>query len=153
MAQRNPPAARVSAFASFLVRCVKVVKQSIATWEVQVDSDTDISTHNHETNKLIFDAYRGAKFISIPAHFRLELGLYDGYEDELFGYLPISVEAAWSVPVMNGNAGDDVLFVQDQMNITYVVAMQTSIQKKCFFQWDNTMSRRNDGNGERNQRY
>ncbi|KUF78886.1 hypothetical protein AM588_10000534 [Phytophthora nicotianae] len=25
------------------------------------------------------------------------------------------------------------------MNITYVVAMQTSIQKKCFFQWDNTM--------------
>ncbi|ETM37574.1 hypothetical protein, variant, partial [Phytophthora nicotianae] len=61
--------------ASFLVRCVKIVKQGIAAWEVQVDSDTEISTHNHETNKLIFDSYRGAKSISIPAQVRRELGL------------------------------------------------------------------------------
>ncbi|ETL93307.1 hypothetical protein L917_08510, partial [Phytophthora nicotianae] len=44
----------------------------------------------------------------------------------------------------DGDAGNDVLFVQDQMDITCVIAMQTSIQKKS---WGDTTSRRNDGNG------
>ncbi|ETP14261.1 hypothetical protein F441_10782 [Phytophthora nicotianae CJ01A1] len=62
MAQRNPPAAKVSAF-------------GMAAWEVQLESDTEISTHNHETNNFIFDSYREAKFISIPSQVHREFGL------------------------------------------------------------------------------
>ncbi|KAG6943168.1 hypothetical protein JG687_00018619, partial [Phytophthora cactorum] len=53
--------------ASFMVRCVRVVKQGIAAWEVCVDPNTEISTHNHDTSKIIYDSYRGAKSMSIPA--------------------------------------------------------------------------------------
>ncbi|KAG4238756.1 hypothetical protein PC116_g13200 [Phytophthora cactorum] len=61
--------------ASFMVRCVRVVKQGIAAWEVCVDPNTEISTHNHDTSKIIYDSYRGAKSMSIPAQVRRELGL------------------------------------------------------------------------------
>ncbi|KAF1790965.1 MULE transposase domain [Phytophthora cactorum] len=39
----------------------------------------------------------------------------------------------------DGDVGNDVLFVQDQMDITCVIAIQTSIQKKYFFQWGDTL--------------
>ncbi|ETL40447.1 hypothetical protein L917_08276, partial [Phytophthora nicotianae] len=82
MAQRNSPAERVSAF---------VDKKGIAAWEVQVDSDTEISKHNHEAIKLIFDSCRGAIDSSLGSPRAWAL---DGYEDEHFRYQPISVEAA-----------------------------------------------------------
>ncbi|KAG3021501.1 hypothetical protein PC121_g959, partial [Phytophthora cactorum] len=54
---------------------IRVVKQGIAAWEVCVDPNTEISTHNHDTSKIIYDSYRGAKSMSIPAQVRRELGL------------------------------------------------------------------------------
>ncbi|KAG3245173.1 hypothetical protein PI124_g10087 [Phytophthora idaei] len=61
--------------ASFIVRCIRVVKQGIAAWEVCVDPNTEISTHNHNTSKIIYDSYRGAQSMSIPSQVRQELGL------------------------------------------------------------------------------
>ncbi|KAG6960098.1 hypothetical protein JG688_00009771 [Phytophthora aleatoria] len=61
--------------ASFMVRCGKVTKLGFAEWEACVVPKTEISTHNHETNKLIYDWYRGAKSMPILPQVRRELGL------------------------------------------------------------------------------
>ncbi|KAF1774404.1 hypothetical protein GQ600_8344 [Phytophthora cactorum] len=131
--------------ASFMVRCVRVVKQGIAAWEVCVDPNTEISTHNHDTSKIIYDSYRGAKSMSIPAQVRRELGLLTDMKtstsdinrylskeldivltpqqtrnilQQILGSTTLERTKTILDAFADGDVGNDVLFVQDQMDIT-----------------------------------
>ncbi|KAE9204365.1 hypothetical protein PF002_g20652 [Phytophthora fragariae] len=61
--------------AGYLVRSEEVISDGQAKWQVCVVPGTEISTHNHKTNKIIYDSYRGAKSMPLPPQVRKELGL------------------------------------------------------------------------------
>ncbi|KAE9329253.1 hypothetical protein PR003_g15601 [Phytophthora rubi] len=61
--------------AGYLVRSEEVISDGQAEWQVCVVPGTEISTHNHKTNKIIYDSYRGAKSMPLPPQVRKELGL------------------------------------------------------------------------------
>ncbi|OWZ14873.1 hypothetical protein PHMEG_00011573 [Phytophthora megakarya] len=147
--------------ASFLVRCDYVVEGGIGRWMVQVDEETEISTHNHKTTKLIFDSYSSGRSQKFLLKVRNELGLLKRVQiskSNVSRYLVEELDMTIT-PQQTRNIlrdllevstlerikalidafveedGNDVLLVQEQMNITCVIAMQTNIQKKRFRQW------------------
>ncbi|KAG2962266.1 hypothetical protein PC119_g25868 [Phytophthora cactorum] len=61
--------------AGFLVRSERAVVDGQAKWQVSVAPGSEISLHNHKTNKLIYDSYHGAKSMLLTPQARQELGL------------------------------------------------------------------------------
>ncbi|KAG3203007.1 hypothetical protein PC129_g23071 [Phytophthora cactorum] len=59
----------------FLVRSERAVVDGQAKWQVSVAPGSEISLHNHKTNKLIYDSYHGAKSMLLTPQARQELGL------------------------------------------------------------------------------
>ncbi|ETP38984.1 hypothetical protein, variant [Phytophthora nicotianae P10297] len=151
--------------ASFTIRSRNAVKNGVARWEVAVELESEISKHNHKTSKTIYDSYRGAKSMPLPSKVREDLGLLTDMKastadinrylsDKLDMVLTtqqtrnILQEVLGSTTVERTRVlldtfveedNNDVLRVQDQMGITCVIAMQTSLQKKCFEQWGDSL--------------
>lgn len=115
---------------------------------------------------IFFDSNRGAKYMSIPAKVRRDLGrltdMKTGTSDinrdlskeremvltpqqtrcilrQVLGSTTLERTKTILDDFADGNVGKAVLFVQDQMDITCVIAMQTATQKKCFCQWGDTL--------------
>ncbi|POM78914.1 LOW QUALITY PROTEIN: Hypothetical protein PHPALM_3505 [Phytophthora palmivora] len=151
--------------ASFTVRSVKVVEDGTATWKVRIDAETEISLHNHKTTKAIYESYSGPKSSTLSRNVRQDLGLLTEMKTstaDINRYLADKIDIAITLQQTRNllrhllgsttlertealldtfadEEGNHVLFVQDQMDITCVIAMQTAVQKTCFQQWGDTL--------------
>ncbi|GMF29292.1 unnamed protein product [Phytophthora fragariaefolia] len=96
--------------ASFVVRAVKIVKRGNAKWQVCVDENIDLTP---QQTRNVLRQVLGSSTLERTKN------ILDTFAEE--------------------DAGNDVLLVQDQLDITCVIAMQTSIQKACFEQWRDTL--------------
>ncbi|KAF1776100.1 hypothetical protein GQ600_6759 [Phytophthora cactorum] len=145
--------------AGFLVRSERAVVDGQAKWQVSVAPGSEISLHNHKTNKLIYDSYHGAKSMLLTPQARQELGLLTEMKAstaDITRYLSDKLDMVITPQVTRNivrqvlgkssterskvildsfadeDSGNEVLLVQDQLDITCIIAMQTSVQKTCF---------------------
>ncbi|KAE8956451.1 hypothetical protein PR002_g31466 [Phytophthora rubi] len=152
--------------AGYLVRSEEVISDGQAEWQVCVVPGTEISTHNHKTNKIIYDSYRVAKSMPLPPQFRKELGLLKQVNTstaDINRYLSNKLDMLLSPQqtrnilqhvlgssilertktLLDGFAdedvGNDVLLVQDQIGISCAIAIQTWIQKQWFLEWGDSI--------------
>ncbi|POM76235.1 LOW QUALITY PROTEIN: Hypothetical protein PHPALM_6549 [Phytophthora palmivora] len=157
--------------AGFTVRSVKSIVNGCVAWNVQTIQGTErrhkifiaqISLHNHKTNQVIYDSYRGAKSRQLAPEVRHELGLLTDMKvpsPDINRYLSDKLDVILSPQqtrhilqlvlgsttiertkllldtFAESDSGNDVLLVQDQLDITCIIVMQTSAQKTCFKQW------------------
>ncbi|POM71951.1 LOW QUALITY PROTEIN: Hypothetical protein PHPALM_11413 [Phytophthora palmivora] len=151
--------------ASFTVRSVRVVEDVTATWKVRIDAETEISLHNHKTTKAIYESYSGPKPSALSRNVRQDLGLLTEMKTstaDINRYVADKIDIAITpqqtrnllrhllgsttlertkalLDTFADEEGNHVLFVQDQMDITCVIAMQTAVPKTCFQQWGDTL--------------
>ncbi|KAG2975752.1 hypothetical protein PC120_g25791, partial [Phytophthora cactorum] len=138
--------------AGFLVRSERAVVDGQAKWQVSVAPGSEISLHNHKTNKLIYDSYHGAKSMLLTPQARQELGLLTEMKTitaDITRYLSDKLDMVITPQVTRNivrqvlgkssterskvildsfadeDSGNEVLLVQDQLDITCIIAMQT----------------------------
>ncbi|KAG3049186.1 hypothetical protein PC122_g23638, partial [Phytophthora cactorum] len=136
----------------FLVRSERAVVDGQAKWQVSVAPGSEISLHNHKTNKLIYDSYHGAKSMLLTPQARQELGLLTEMKAstaDITRYLSDKLDMVITPQVTRNivrqvlgkssterskvildsfadeDSGNEVLLVQDQLDITCIIAMQT----------------------------
>ncbi|POM81601.1 Hypothetical protein PHPALM_403 [Phytophthora palmivora] len=164
--RRNHDSRFTGCEAGFLVRTERIAVDGQGKWEVRIVDGSEISLHNHRTTKTIYDSYRSAKSMPMSPEVRRELGLLNEMNTrtaDINRYLSDKLDMVLT-PQQTRNilhqvlgstalartkrildafaeadSGNDVLLVQDQMDISCVIAFQTSIQKKCFIQWGDTL--------------
>ncbi|OWZ09636.1 hypothetical protein PHMEG_00017628 [Phytophthora megakarya] len=123
---------------------------------------TQISKHNHPTNKIVYESYSAptSQVLSLPVY--RELGLLQDMKTssaDVNRYLSDKLDMILT-PQQTRNilqqvlgttilertkrildsfaeedVGNDVLIVQVQMDITYIIAIRTAIPKTCFLEW------------------
>ncbi|GMF16235.1 unnamed protein product [Phytophthora fragariaefolia] len=99
--------------ANFIVRVVKIVERGITKWQVCADENTETLIYPPQQTRNVLRQVLGSSTLERTKT------ILDTFAEE--------------------NAGNGVLLVQDQLDITCVIAMQTSIQKACFEQWGDTL--------------
>ncbi|OWZ12705.1 hypothetical protein PHMEG_00014089 [Phytophthora megakarya] len=114
--------------AGFMVCYESIVEDGQAKWVVRVVPGTEIFKHSHPTNKIIYESYSTptSQELSLPVRRELDLlqDMKTGSAD-INRYLSDKLE----------DVDNDVLIVQDQIDITYIIAIQTAIQKPFFLAW------------------
>ncbi|POM72504.1 Hypothetical protein PHPALM_10769, partial [Phytophthora palmivora] len=108
--------------AGFTVRSVKSIVNGRVEWGVQIVQGTVMSLHNHKTSQAIYDSYCDAKLRQLAPEVRRELGL-------LTEMKVLSADINRCNSKHASNSGNDVLLVQDQLDITCIIVMETTTQK------------------------
>ncbi|OWY91918.1 hypothetical protein PHMEG_00039280 [Phytophthora megakarya] len=178
--RRNRGSRYTGCEAGFMVRSESIVEDGQAKWVVRVVPGTEISKHNHPTNKIVYESYSAptSQVLSLPVY--RELGLLQDMKtssadvnrylsDKLGGFDNRSVmlitfnitdldmiltpqqtrnilQQVLGTTILERtkrildsfaeeDVGNDVLIVQVQMDITYIIAIRTAIPKTCFLEW------------------